>query len=133
MEKKQHREFFIKYSLEKSQEALKEVEILLDNNLLNTAQSKLYYSIYYAVTALAHLEGFKTSKHSQLLGWFNKVFIHEREIFNPECFKLYKNAFENRKKADYEITYKPVIENIKENLTNTINFIDIIEEYIKEK
>ena len=130
MEEKQHKEFFIKYSLEKSREALTEVKFLLDNGLLNTSQSKLYYSIYYAVSALAYLEGFKKSKHAQLMGWFNKEFIHERKIFNPEFFKLYKNAFENRRKADYEFTYKAIKEEIEKDLIKTIDFIKEIENYI---
>lgn len=131
MEKKQqHKEFFIKYSVEKAREAIKEVQFLLDNNLLNTAQSKLYYYIYYAVSGLAYLEGFKTSKHAPLMGWFNKNFVHEKQVFNPEFFKLYKNAYENRKKADYEFTYKAIKEEIEENLITTIDFIETIEKYI---
>lgn len=133
LEKKPHKEFLVKYSLEKSREAIKEVQILLDNNLLNTAESKLYYSIYYAVSALAYLEGFKTSKHAQLRGWFNKNYIHERKIFSPDFFKLYKTAYEDRKNADYEFTYKALKENIEDNLNRTIDFIDEIENYINLK
>lgn len=131
MEKKQHKEFFIKYSLEKSKEAIKEVHFLLENNLLNTAQSKLYYVIYYGVSALAYLEGYKTAKHSQLMGWFNKNYVHEKKIFKQDYFKLYKKAYENRRKSDYEFTYKAIKEEIEENLTTTITFIDEIEQYIK--
>jgi len=127
---KQHKEFFIKYSLEKARETLKEIEVLLTNNLLNNAQSRLYYSIYYAVSALAYMEGHKTSKHVPLMGWFNKEFIHERQVFNPELFELYKNAYENRRKADYEFTYKAVREKIEKDLIDAVAFIDAIENYI---
>lgn len=130
LEKRQHKEFFIKYSLEKSREALKEVQFNIDNEFLNTAQSKLYYAIYYAISSLAYLEGHKTSKHVPLMGWFNKEFVYNRKIFDSEFFKLYKNAYENRKKADYEFTYKAIKEEIQENLTKTINFINAIEQYV---
>lgn len=130
MEKKRHKEFFIKYSVQKSREALNEVRFNIDNGFLNTAQSKLYYSIYYAVSSLAYLEGHKTSKHVPLMGWFNKEFIYNRKIFDSEFFKLYKNAYENRKKADYEFTYKAIKEDVEENLIRTIDFIDAVEQYV---
>lgn len=130
MEKNEQKEFFIKYSLEKSREAVKEVQVLLDNNLLNTAESKLYYAIYYAVSALAYLNGHKTSKHVPLMGWFNKEFIHNRKIFDSNMFELYKKSYENRRKSDYEFTYKAVKEKIEENLISAIDFINTIEKYI---
>ena len=133
LEKKQRKKFFIKYSFEKSKEALKEVQFNIDNDFLNTAQSKLYYAIYYAVSGLAYTEEFKTSKHAQLMGWFNKEFIYNRKIFNPYYFKLYKNAYENRKKADYEFTYKAVKEDIEKDLAESIDFIEAIEKYINGK
>lgn len=132
MTEKQHKEFFIKYSLEKSREALKEVSFNLAGGFLNIAQTRLYYAIYYAVSALAYKDDFKTSKHAQLMGWFNKNYIHERKIFNPEFFKLYKNAFESRRKADYEFTYKAIKEDIEKDLIEIIEFIDAIEKYINQ-
>lgn len=43
--------------------------------MLSTALNRLYYAIFYAVAALAQKFNFITSKHSQLLGWFNREFI----------------------------------------------------------
>lgn len=39
------------------------------------AVNRIYYGMYYALTALALKHGFETSKHGQLIGWFNKEFI----------------------------------------------------------
>jgi len=130
---KQHDAFFIKYSLEKARDAIKETQFTLDNGFLNMAESRLYYAMFYAVMALGYSEDFVTSKHAQLLGWFNKEFIHKRGIFKSELFKLYQNAYENRRKSDYEISYKPVKEKIEDNLKRAVAFIDEIESYIKSQ
>lgn len=51
--------------LNKSSEALNDLKKSIDNNMLTTAQNRLYYSIFYAVVALGYCEGFITSKHTQ--------------------------------------------------------------------
>ena len=56
----------------KSKESLCDAELALSNNRLDNAQNRIYYSIFYIVTALAYTDNFITSKHSQLIGWFNK-------------------------------------------------------------
>ena len=43
------------------------------------AVNRIYYGLYYAVTALAIKHRFETSKHLQLIGWFNKEFIASQE------------------------------------------------------
>ncbi len=87
----------------KSKEALFDAELAIKNNRLDNALNRIYYSVFYIVTALAYKENFLTSKHSQLLGWFNKKFIHEEKIFNEEFYIIYKDAFENRQNADYSL------------------------------
>lgn len=130
---KQHRDTMIVLYLEKSRAAIDEARFSLDNGFLNMAESRTYYAIYYAVTALGYLEGFITSHHSQLMGWFNKKFIKDDKVFDPGLFKIYKLMYDNRRKSDYEVTYKPVATNISANLDRAISFIEQIEHYINER
>ncbi len=88
-------EFIIQY-LKKADEALKDARISIEHDRLENAINRVYYAIFYPVTALAYLHGYSTSKHYQLIGWFNKKFIHEEERFSPEDYRVYKEAFENR-------------------------------------
>ncbi len=97
----------IEISIEKAQTALNDATFSFENNRLYNAQNRIYYAIFYSVTALSYIFGSITSKHKNLLHWFNKKFIHEEKIFPPQFFKYYKKAYENRHKSDYEFTWKP--------------------------
>jgi len=42
----------IAYRMEKSKEAIKAAEIMLENNMLTFAMNRVYYSMFYAVQSL---------------------------------------------------------------------------------
>jgi len=65
------KEALIKYRLERSLETISEVEHAIQNNHLHLAANRIYYAIFYAVSALAAKNNFSTSKHFTLLSWFN--------------------------------------------------------------
>jgi uncharacterized protein (UPF0332 family) len=46
------RKELVAYRLNKANQTLKEIEILLKNELWNTAVNRMYYACYYAVSAL---------------------------------------------------------------------------------
>ncbi len=71
----QDRSNLIKYRLDQSRETVELAKFLIDSGKLTTAVNRIYYGIFYAVTALAIKYSFETSKHGQLIGWFNKEFI----------------------------------------------------------
>ena len=57
--------------------------------------------MYYALTALALENQFETSKHGQLIGWFNREYIASKKI-DSIFGKILRNAFQNRTKGDYD-------------------------------
>lgn len=63
--------------------------------------NRIYYGLYYAVTALAVKNGFETSRHAQLIGWFNKEFV-ATGLIDKKYGKILRNAFQNRTKGDYD-------------------------------
>ncbi len=67
----------IKYSLQQADCLIDEVNFLIENKKYLTAANCIYYGIFYALSALALLHKFETSKHRQLIGWFNKFFVRE--------------------------------------------------------
>lgn len=101
---KQHKDILINNAFKKGDEALVSAKLNIDNNLYTAAQNRIYYAIFYAVMALGYDRDFITSKHSQLLGWFNKNFIYETKIFGEDMFKIYKESYENRTKSDYQFS-----------------------------
>ena len=128
---KQHKQILIQNSFLKSKEALADAEYNLEGERYSTAENRIYYAIFYSVMALGYLSGFATSKHNQLLGWFNKKFIYQEKIFDYELYAIYKTAYESRMKSDYEFTYKPDKEKISNRLEDAKKFIETIEKYIE--
>lgn len=126
----QHKDTLIKVNLEKSDEALKVAQESLDNNWLTTALNRIYYAVFYTVTALAAKYDFKTSKHATLMGWFNKKFIHEDKIFDKELAKIYRNIFVFRQKGDYDIILAANAEQAKELLADAKVFIETVRKAI---
>jgi uncharacterized protein (UPF0332 family) len=91
----------ITYRINKAKSCYIEIDTCLEKNLLHLAENRIYYSLFYSVSALALHKGFSTSKHKQLQGWFNKEFI-KTKIFPVEFAKYYAVAFERRQKGDYD-------------------------------
>jgi uncharacterized protein (UPF0332 family) len=70
----------IKYRLEQADEAILDVKLLIDNNRFLAAVNRIYYGMFYSLLALGLKYKFETSKHTQLIGWFNKNFVNEKLI-----------------------------------------------------
>ena len=38
------------------------------------------------------------------MGWFNKIYIHENNIFDERLMKIYQKSFNDRQEADYTVS-----------------------------
>jgi uncharacterized protein (UPF0332 family) len=95
------RKELIKYRLDEARETIDDVRLLIDNDRLRAAVNRIYYGMFYSLLALGFEYGFETSKHQQLLGWFNKSFIHEG-LIDPKFGKIINKASNRRTQGDYE-------------------------------
>ena len=127
----QHKQLFITNFWEKSKLTLNEARKNIDSKSLMSAQNRIYYAIFYSVVVLGYSEDFTTSKHSTLLGWFNKVFIHQRKKFDKNLFKIYENSFANRMDSDYSYSTELNTEEIKSSYEDAKYFLNEIEKYLK--
>ncbi len=57
--------------------------------------------MFHILSALALKKNFTTSKHQQLIGWFNKEYV-KTGIVEIKYGKLVKTAFEMRSRGDYD-------------------------------
>jgi len=101
-------------------------EILFENERLISAMNRMYYSMFYAVNALALARDFKTSKHSSLMSWFSKNII-QPGILLQEIGEIYKNAFDLRHKGDYHDFAQLDREEVHHLLEQTQPFIETIQ------
>jgi uncharacterized protein (UPF0332 family) len=122
-------EDLIKYRIQKSHETTEDARIALENNRLRNALNRVYYSNFYIVSALALKENFSTSKHAQLLGWFNKNYI-KTKIISPDLGKIYRESFDNRQESDYEDFVEYDKTDIEQKYYDMLRFVEEIEKLI---
>ncbi len=123
------RKILISYRIEQAKETIDEAELLIANNKYRAAISRIYYGMFYCLLGLALKYQFETSKHQQLLGWFNKNFIHTGKV-DLKYGEIIKNAYRNRIKSDYETYVSYSKENVEAMLLNMKEFVKIMENYI---
>ena len=126
----ERKDIFIKINIEKSDEALRIAELSIGENAIMSAFNRIYYAVFYTVSALAVKNDFTTSKHTKMMGWFNKKFIYENKIFDKELSKIYRNIFLFRQKGDYDTEYPTDIEQAKELLADAKVFIEAVRKVI---
>ena len=132
MEPNEIKELLIKVNIEKSDSALRAAEMLIRENLLESALNRIYYACFYTVTALAEKHDFKTSKHSAMLGWFNKKFIYEEKVFDKVVYQVYESTFKFRMKGDYDALFVPSLEETTALLEDAKLFIDTVRRHLYE-
>jgi len=125
-------EILVQNCLRKSHQALSDARYLIEDSRKSVALNRLYYSIFYAVQGLAYRNKFVTSKHSALMGWFNRKFVHEEKIFTKQIYEVYKNAFLNRQEADYELLNASEFSIVQLNdlLLQSQDFVATIEKHL---
>jgi uncharacterized protein (UPF0332 family) len=120
----------IRYRLEQANETIEDVRILIENNRFRAAVNRIYYGMFYSLLALGIKSDFETSKHAQLIGWFNKNFINEG-LIDPRYGKIINKAFNRRTKGDYDIYIDFDKDTVTEMHNEMQDFIDKIKQYIE--
>jgi len=113
------------YRLDCAVETLDEAQTMFNSNHLRGTVNRIYYAMFYAVNALAYAYEFNTSKHSSLVGWFNKNFIHSGRM-TPESGGIFRKAYELRSKGDYTDFARLNLETVQELLQAAKPFIETI-------
>ncbi len=120
----------IKYRLDQADETIVDVRILIENNRMRAAINRIYYGMFYSLLALGIKNEFETSKHAQLIGWFNKSFINAG-LIDTKYGKIINKAFNRRTKGDYDIIIDFDKDTVIEMYNEMQEFISKIRNYIE--
>jgi uncharacterized protein (UPF0332 family) len=126
------RKELIRYRLQEAKETIADVQLLIENDRLRAAVNRIYYGMSYSLLALGLAYQFETSKHQQLLGWFNKNFIHEG-LIDSKFGKIINKASNRRTQGDYESHVDFDKEVILEMFGEMQEFISEIERFLNLK
>jgi uncharacterized protein (UPF0332 family) len=119
----------IAYRLNKAKETLKDAKILFEAGSLFSAVNRLYYAMFYSVTALLLKKGVSSPKHSGIMALFNVNYI-KTGVIPKEYGRFYSRLFEFRQKGDYIDFVEFERAKVKGWLKQAAVFIKIIEKTI---
>ena len=129
---KESRNALVNYRIEQAKNTIKDVELLIENERWQSAVNRIYYSMFYMLMALSVKYKFETSKHQQLIGWFNKTFVKE-QIINSKYSKIIKKAYEYRTRGDYNDFIEFEKPDVLQMFKDMNEFIDEIEKFINKE
>jgi uncharacterized protein (UPF0332 family) len=90
----------IRYRLDRAEEAYRDALSLANGKSWNGCINRLYYSCFYAVTALLAKDNLSSPKHTGVRGLFNKNYVRVG-IISKELATVFNELFEYRQEADY--------------------------------
>jgi hypothetical protein len=115
----------IEHRIARATDTIEEVSFLIKNKKFLLAVNRIYYGMFYILSALSLRYDFSTSKHQQLIGWFNKEFISTGEI-DRKYGKILHNAYNNRSTGDYDDFAEFDEEDVKKSFDEMKDFIRTI-------
>ena len=121
----------IKIRIQQASDTASDAELLLSFNKIPAAVNRIYYAVFYCLLAFAIDRNFKTSKHLQLIGWFNKTFISTK-LIDSNFGRIIRNCYEYRKSADYDafVVIEPA--DVQQLFDEMQSFLKMVRDYFSE-
>lgn len=95
-----HKEELISYRRKRAQETLHDARILFNENRLYSAVNRIYYALFYEISALLVSVDRTSARHSGVRAIFNEHFVKVGKV-SVETGKFYTAMFDFRQKSDY--------------------------------
>lgn len=89
------------YKLKRAKETIAEVEIHIQNEFWSTAVNRIYYSCYYAVTAVLISKGIEPTTHAGVRQMFGLHFI-KSGLLDSSVGRFFSDIFDIRQTGDYD-------------------------------
>lgn len=117
------------YRLEKAGRCLESARMLVQLGDYDSAANRSYYLVFHCIRSLLALEGVDFSKHSGVMGYFQRNYV-KTGIFGKEYSKILTEAFEIRSESDYDDYYVISKKEVEEQIENAQFFRNGVKSYI---
>ncbi len=121
----------VAYRLDEANEALSDAELLLDAGRYRSAANRLYYAAFYVAVAALLSRNLEFSRHSGVIAFFDKEFIHTG-IFPKEYSRTLHRAFNERQQDDYMPFVELDPDELRQLLVSVRDMVNGISAHIKE-
>lgn len=118
------------YRISAAKEDLLAAELDFENEHYRASNNRAYYAVFRAISACLALKFKAYKQHSQVIGNFNKDFVHTG-IFPKEISKRINRTQEVRHASDYDDFYIVSVEDAREQLETAREVVDMVEKYLE--
>lgn len=123
---------YVEYRLNLAKDTLEAAKLLASDNHWNSVINRLYYSCFYAITALLYKHGINAKTHSGIKQQFGLNFI-KPGLIEKSMAEIYIDLFDYRQLGDYADFVDFDKDKTLPLIPLTDNLLIKIEELIKEK
>jgi len=123
-------EDLIKYRINRSRETLSEAETMIQNCYWNATVNRIYYSCYYAVSAILLKKSIETNSHKGIRQMFGLHFV-QPGLVTKEDGRFFSDLHDRRQTGDYEdfVLYEEetvlkLFDQAKEFVERMVNLLD---------
>ena len=126
-----NKKMLAQYRLEQAGESLDEAKFLLSGKKKSPRSiiNRVYYAMFYAILALLIYEPYSSSKHSGVLGYFNRRFI-KAGVFDREMGRWVNKAFELRQRGDHREYFEVTREQAAELMAKAGQFVSNVRSHL---
>ena len=121
---------FVRYRIEKAEEAFTAAKILYDSNQWNAAVNRLYYACFYAASAVLLDRHIGAKSHAGVLSMFSEKIVRNGEV-SLDVFRVYSKLLGWRTKGDYSDMFDFTKEDLDMVFEPTRNFLDKVIPIVK--
>ncbi len=118
----------ISYRIDRATQSIKDAKILFKNESLNSCINRIYYALFYVISALLLRDGVTPSKHTGVKSIFFKNYI-KTNVFEKEMEKFYTLIFDYRQMGDYADLVSFNKNDVDDWLKNAEKYVDEIKAY----
>lgn len=91
----------IAYRLDKAKDTLESANILLREEKMFSAVNRIYYAVFYSVSALLLTKELSSSRHTGVISLFNREFVN-KGVVDKKFGRFFSEIYRYRHKGDYK-------------------------------
>lgn len=95
------RQDIVRYRYRKACELMHDVDVLIENELWNSAVNRMYYACFHIVSALLVLHGMEVKSHMGVRQAFGLHFVKSGQL-PLECGRVFSKLYDKRQSSDYD-------------------------------